>query len=305
MRDQNELTQTKHHIQRRQQVDMIELSRIHVLNPRARNQKIFAQLVENIATLGLKRPITVVACGEDEKGKLYELICGQGRFEAFQALGENEIPCVVVEASQAERYLISLVENLARRKHSNQDLLGAVRVLEERGYSVLQISNKIGFDAGYIGCILHLLREGEERLIAAVEKGWLSVDMAAKIAKASDADVQIAMMEAYEQGLLRGEQLMKVRRLIDKRRVMGKRYAGQNGKPVKTSPQKLVQAYQAEVRRQRLIIKKADINDQRLLYVTSALRRLLTDEHFRTLLRAEGIQDMPKPLAEHLREATL
>ncbi|MNW22947.1 hypothetical protein D3C71_2247500 [compost metagenome] len=49
------------------------------------------------------------------------------------------------------------------------------------------------------------------------------------------------------------------------------------------------------------MVKKAEINDQRLLFVTTALRRLMADEHFLTLLRAENIQDMPQPLAERVQ----
>nr|WP_211114989.1 hypothetical protein [Azospirillum argentinense] len=45
-------------------------------------------------------------------------------------------------------------------------------------------------------------------------------------------------------------------------------------------------------------MKKAEIGEQRLLFVTTTLRRLLADEHFRTLLRAEGIDDMPKVLTD-------
>lgn len=48
-----------HHVNGESEIRLVELSRIRVLNPRVRNKKIFARLVENIATLGLKRPITV------------------------------------------------------------------------------------------------------------------------------------------------------------------------------------------------------------------------------------------------------
>ena len=40
------------------------------------------------------------------------------RIEAFQALGEVALRALVVAAPDTERYLMSLVENLARRKHS-------------------------------------------------------------------------------------------------------------------------------------------------------------------------------------------
>ncbi|MGE4278651.1 MAG: plasmid partitioning protein RepB C-terminal domain-containing protein [Magnetospirillum sp.] len=290
-----------HHVSGAGEIRTIPIDRIRVMNPRSRAQKIFAGLVESIATVGLKRPITVTETnGED--GPRYHLVCGQGRVEAFQVLGETEIPAIVVEASEADLYLISLIENLARRKHSNRDLLTAVRVLEERGYSGVAIAEKTGLDPSYIHGILTLLKAGEERLIAAVEKGWLPMTVATEIAKNDDADVQVAMMQAYESGLLRGEQFMKVRQLIDRRRFTGKGYGQWNHKVDKQmTPRRLLQTYQTEVRRQQVLVKKAEINDQRLLFVVTALRKLLADEHFRTLLRAEGIGDMPKALADRLR----
>lgn len=292
---------TAHHVGGPSEIRSIPIDRIRVLNPRSRNQKVFAGLVESIATVGLKRPITVTENGADGEGPFYDLVCGQGRMEAFKVLGETRIPAMVVEAGEADLYLISLIENLARRKHSNRDLLTAVRVLEERGYGVTKIAEKTGLDSSYINGILVLLKAGEERLIAAVEKGWLPISLASQIARAGDEDVQVAMMQAYETGLLRGEQLIQVRRLIDRRRVLGKQY-GRWSQKIDTAmtPHKLLQTYQTEVRRRSLLMKKAEIGEQRLLFVTTTLRRLLADEHFRTLLRAEGIDDMPKVLADRL-----
>lgn len=283
------------------EVVLIDVERIKILNPRSRNRRTFASVVENISNVGLKRPITVSKASSDEQGPLYDLVCGQGRLEAFKSLGEKQIPCLVIKASEEQRYLMSLVENLARRRHSNQDLLGAVRIMEERGYTVRQISEKTGLEEGYISAMLHLLREGEERLIAAVERGWLSVSLADKISRSGNAEVQKAMMEAYESGLLRGEPLLKVRRLIDSRSALGKAYKNWPRRLHKTiTPQKLLDTYQKEVRRQRVAIKKAEVSEGRLLFVLTALRSLLRDEHFRTLLRAEGIEDIPKPLADKL-----
>lgn len=283
-------------------IQMISLDRIRILNPRSRNKKVFAKLVENISSLGLKRPITVTPCSDPEKFNHFELVCGQGRYEAFCALGEHEIPCVVVSASVVDRFLISLVENLARRKHSNKDLLYSIQVLSDRGYSTKQISTKTGLDPTYINGILVLLRQGEIRLIAAVEKGWLPITVATEVARSNDTEVQLAMVEAYETGVLKGEQLIKVRRLIDRRRMFGKHY-GQRKLATErlTTPKKLLAAYQSEVRRQTVMIKKADINEQRLLIIVTAMRRLLADEYFCTLLRNESIQDMPKSLADRIQ----
>lgn len=289
------------HVAGEQDIRSIRIDRIRIANPRVRNRKIFAGIVESIATVGLKRPITVTETGPDQDGAKYDLVCGQGRIEAFQALGEIEIPALVVSASEADRYLMSLVENLARRQHSNRDLLQAVRVLEDRGYDPEAIAAKTGLVPSYISGILQLLKAGEERLIAAVEQGWLPITLATDIARAGEADTQVAMMEAYETGLLRGEQLMKVRLLIDRRRAFGKGYGGWRRKPgQKMTAAKLAKTFQTEVRRQQLAIAKTNAAEQRLLFVVTALRRMLADEHFRTLMRAEHIGDMPKPLADRI-----
>lgn len=291
-----------HHVGEATTVQMVSLDRIRVLNPRARNKQVFAKLVENISSLGLKRPITVTPSSDQDNTGYFELVCGQGRYEAFCALGEREIPCVVVSASEADRFLISLVENLARRKHSNKDLLYSIQILSERGYTTKQISIKTSLDPTYINAILLLLRQGEERLIAAVEKGWLPITLATMVARSSDSEVQGAMVEAYETGVLKGEQLIKVRRLIDRRRALGKHYGQQRSAVDQpTTPQKLLSTYQTEVRRQRVMLKKADINEQRVLIIVTAMRRLLADDYFCTLLRSENISDMPKSLADRIQ----
>lgn len=290
-----------HHVAGPEEIRSIPIDRIRILNPRSRAKKVFAGIVENIARIGLKRPITVTQVEGDADGPLYHLVCGQGRIEAFQALGEKEIPASVVTASEADLYLMSLVENLARRQHSSRDLLYAVKILDERGYSGPKIAEKIGLDVAYIYCILTLLKAGESRLINAVEQGWLPIYIATEIARAGEQDVQTALMQAYEDGTLRGEQFMRVRQLVDRRRTLGKSYGHVDKKfPKELTAKKLLQTYQTEVKRQTLMVKKAEASEQRLVFVLTALRKLLADDHFRTLLRAEGINDMPKILADRL-----
>jgi ParB family chromosome partitioning protein len=58
--------------------------------------------------------------------------------------------------------------------------------------------------------------------------------------------------------------------------------------------------YEKEVERKKLILRKADLTQKRLLFVTSALRQLLSNEHFVILLRAEQLDVMPMYLAERV-----
>ena len=124
-----------------QLAEMIPIDLITVINPRIRNRKAFDSMVDSIAELGLKRPITV-AKREGEDGPCYDLVCGQGRLEAFQELGQTEIPAIVISASSEDCLVMSLVENLARRQHRALDLLRDIKGLKDRGYSDAEIARK-------------------------------------------------------------------------------------------------------------------------------------------------------------------
>ena len=73
-------------------VQLIAVDRIAVLNPRIRNRKSFKDIVESVSAIGLKKPITV-ARRDSPSGTRYDLICGQGRLETYEALGETENSC--------------------------------------------------------------------------------------------------------------------------------------------------------------------------------------------------------------------
>jgi len=278
----------------------IPVAAVTVLNPRSRNKRVFQELVTSIANLGLKRPITVSA----RKDGGYDLICGQGRLEAFIALGQAEIPALVTEASEEDCFVMSLVENLARRQHRPLELVREIGALKDRGYSTQEIATKTDFSPEYIWAICFLLDNGEERLIAAVERGVIPHTVAMEIAKAGERDVQEALAEAYERKALPGNQVIAIRRIIEQRKTSGK--AGRSGAREVGAPRTrvtadvLVRAYRKETDRQKLLVKKAALTQSRLVFVVNALRRLLDDDHFVTLLRAEAMHTLPRPLAERL-----
>jgi len=84
-----------------EEIQMIPIEQIRILNPRQRDQKKFEIIVENIKNVGLKKPIQVSRRSEtEEEGPGYDLVCGQGRIEAFIALGFKEIPAVIVAISK-------------------------------------------------------------------------------------------------------------------------------------------------------------------------------------------------------------
>ena len=284
-------------------VQMVPINQINVLNPRSRNKIVFQTIVSNIANLGLKKPITVTLRKEPIDGKPYDLMCGQGRLEAFIALGQTEIPAIVKEASREESLLMSLVENVARRHPSSIELLREITNLKSRGYSVTEIATKIDIHKSYVGGIIHLLNHGEERLLGAVENGHIPLTIAIQIANADEAGLQKILCEGYEDKTLRGRKLLRIRRIIELRKAKGKRFSpGVHRKNAHLpSAEALVHAYRQEVDRQKLLVKRSRLTQNHLLFIASALKRLFGDEHFLTLLRAEGLDTLPAYLADRVQ----
>ena len=284
-------------------VQMIPIDQINVLNPRSRNKVAFQGIVANISSLGLKKPITIARRNEPIDGKTYDLVCGQGRLEAFIALGQAEIPAIVKEASREECFLMSLVENIARRQIRPLELLREIDSLKSRGYNTTEIAKKIDVTKSYVVGIAHLLKNGEERLLHAVDKGRIPLSVAMQIADADEEGIQRALCQAYEEKTLRGRKLLTVRRIIELRKANGKRATPgvRRRNDGLQSAESLVRVYRQEADRQKLLVRKSQLTEHRLLFIVSALKNIFRDENFITLLRAEGLESLPAYLAERIQ----
>jgi ParB family chromosome partitioning protein len=286
-------------------VQNIPVELIDVLNPRARSRRGFQEIVNSIATVGLKRPITVAARPNLE-GVRYDLVCGQGRLEAFRELGQTSIPAVVVDVGSEDCLVMSLVENVARRQHQALDLLHDIDGMRQRGHSEPEIARKTGLTQEYVKAVLRLLTGGETRLLRAVEAGQIPVSVAVDIADAQDENVQQVLHEAYERNLLRGQSLLTARRLIEQRRSQGRRVKPSGERRKETlSVGALMKTYRRDVDKKRMIVRDAAATRGRLLFVVEALRALMADDAFVTLLRAEALGTMPAKLAERVRAGAM
>lgn len=285
-----------------QPIEQISISEINVPNPRTRNKVVFDLIVANIGEVGLKKPITVCRrpasdCAEATK---YDLVCGQGRLEACLALGETNIPAVIIEATKEQQYLMSLIENIARRPPSNRDLLREVKAMTARGLKPADMAVKLGLDRTYIYGIVNLLEQGEESLITSVESRRLPISVATVIARGTTEDVRRALKEAYDKGELRGQRLGHARRIIADR--LKRRAAKRPRTHKKMSTRELVNEYRREIDKTKALVKKASITSQRLLLLVTMMRRLFADENFVVLLKAESLLTLPAWLAGKIRE---
>ncbi len=284
-------------------IQMIPVSEIRVLNPRGRNKAKFGEIITNISRVGLKKPITVSPRIDGEPG--YDLVCGQGRLEAYMALEQTEVPAVVVDVPREDRFIMSLVENIARRRPKALELAHEIKALQGRGHNMTEIATKLGVSTEYISMFMRLLTKGEERLLVGVERGVIPVNVAIDISGADDEATQRRLMEAYESGKLRGHALTKVRQLIGKRKLRGKTLRGgkteRTSGPKKLTTDNLVRAYKKEMQKQAMMVKKARLCETRLTFIQTALRDLFGDENFVNLLKAEGLDTLPKYVRDRVR----
>jgi len=289
--------------ERQREIRQIPIDRIEVLNPRERNNRAFSDIVGNNKSIGLKKPIVVTPRRAADGDERYLLVCGEGRMKAFKALGEASIPALVVAVNDEDAFIMSLTENIARRQWRPLELLAGIEQLRERGYTPKQIATKTGLTLSYVQGIVTLIQRGEQRLLVAVEKGDVPLNAALAIASAGDDDkaVQAALQDAYEAGTLRGRKLIDARRVLERRATLGHSIARNMTRKVgDVTTSSLVRTYQKEVERQKAMVRKATFAQQRLLFAVSALQQFFKDENFVNLLRAEGLDTLPKYLAERV-----
>lgn len=116
--------------------------------PRKRyRQEDIEDLAASIREHGLINPITV-----DEK---FQIIAGERRWQACRLAGLEEIPVIVRQRS----YEISLVENLQRRDlHPIDEAEGFQRLVDDFGYTQVEIAKRVGKDQSIISKTLSLLK---------------------------------------------------------------------------------------------------------------------------------------------------
>lgn len=284
----------------------IPVKSVRVANPRVRDRRKFETIVRSIAEQGLKRPITVTAAKPGPDGQpLYDLVCGQGRLEAFISLGETEIPAFVRHISKTDGLIASIVENIARRRVRALDQIKMIQWMHQQGNSPEEISRKTGLAEKYLQGILKLIDQGEERVLDAVLLGRLPITIAVQIAGVDDDAAQRLLVEAYERKAMKQTTLSTFRRLIEQRKSLGKTYSNDARMRARrrTTADGLILAYKQETQRQKLMVRKARTCESRLLSLAAAFRALFADENFTTLLRAEDLDTLPKFLVERMRQS--
>lgn len=117
------------------------------------------ELKASIKRRGVIEPIIVrpVAHGT------YELVAGERRWRASQALGLSEIPAIIKSLTDREALEFSLIENIQREALNPVDeATGYRRLLDEFGYTQETVAEAVGKDRATVANTLRLLALPDE-----------------------------------------------------------------------------------------------------------------------------------------------
>ncbi len=112
------------------------------------------ELKQSIKRQGVIEPIIVrpIAHGN------YELVAGERRLRAAQALGMQDVPTIIKQLSDKEALEFSLVENIQREDlNPIEEAKGYARLLDEFGYTQEDIASAVGKDRATVANTLRLL----------------------------------------------------------------------------------------------------------------------------------------------------
>jgi ParB family chromosome partitioning protein len=111
-------------------------------------------LVETIREYGVLQPLVVRRTADG-----YELIAGERRWRAAQLAGLAEVPVVIKDVTDAEAFVMGLIENLHREDlNPIEEAEGYARLIEDHGLSQADLSVRLGRDRSTISNSLRLLK---------------------------------------------------------------------------------------------------------------------------------------------------
>lgn len=276
-------------------VEMVDVCDIFIVNPRKRNRFIYEGIKENIINQGLKRPVTLRLYNAN--GYKYALICGQGRLETFISHGEKQIPAIIKNVDEEMAHLMSLAENIARRNPRNAEFFAEIQRMKKSGVSEKEIGLKLGYTTTWINSVLTLLSQGERSLLIAVESGHIPLYLAVDISRAGDKDEQALLTRALEEGHIKGNQVNKIKKILESRRhgnkgSMSTAYVpGKRAK--KLTPEELAGLYEKHVFEHRAVVMKSQSAKDQITAVSHIYSKLLKNPDYLSLLKQNNINDVP------------
>ncbi|MBA2436453.1 MAG: ParB N-terminal domain-containing protein [Chthoniobacterales bacterium] len=229
----NKMKHDSAHLSDNMQVMDIGTDDIKFFVRRSRAPGAYSRLKESIKELGLKQPIHVKDISQwspsDRRrsdGGLfkYELICGQGRLQAFRELGWTRVPAIIVDVPEEEIVGRFLAENVMRKKLSWFEKANLVKRDVESGMDIESIRQKYFVTTGQAYKYLRILRHASDTLLGTAEIEKLSMNQAEELtsvdANAQEIVVEVMKEERLDPGQIKS--LVKAAKGLQKKGVLSK-----------------------------------------------------------------------------------
>lgn len=141
-------------------------------------------LARSIRENGLLQPLTV---RRNTEGK-YELISGERRLRACKKLGEEMVPCIVVEKTERESAVLALIENIHREDLDIFEQAAALKkLIAQWNVTQEEAAVKLGMAQSTVANKLRLLKLSSEEQRLILENG-LTERHARALLKISDSE---------------------------------------------------------------------------------------------------------------------
>jgi ParB family chromosome partitioning protein len=220
-----ERTNMNHNTNESTKIVEIKTDEIKFFVRRSRAQGAYARLKESISAVGLKQPIHVrdiTRWSHSDRrrhdGGLYnyELICGQGRLQAFRELELPIIPAMIIDVPEEEIVGRFLAENVMRKRLSWFERAQLVKEDIERGIGVEEIKNKYFVTTGHVYKYLRTLGHASSKLMKEGEIQKLSMNDA-EVLTSLNAEGQEIVVEHMKEDNLGPDQ---IRALVKKAKTL-------------------------------------------------------------------------------------
>lgn len=156
-------------------------------------RKVFEQgaldeLAESIRQHGVITPITVRRAKKDG---YYQIIAGERRWRAARQAGLEDIPAMILDATEGEVMELALIENLQRQDlNPIEEAEGYERLMKQFGLTQEQVAKRVVKSRSAVANALRLLALPAE-VRTMVSEGTLSGGHARAVLAVSDADKRV------------------------------------------------------------------------------------------------------------------
>jgi ParB family chromosome partitioning protein len=149
-----------------------------------------------------------------EQAGAFQLVFGERRLRAARAAGLTEVPCEIADHSDEEMIEIGLAENIQRRDLDPLEEAHAFDTfIQQRGYSIRRLADRLGKDKSYIEDRLKLLRVPDDVQSLIMQRPD-ALRMAREIAKLPTPGERQPLIEAVTAGQINTDMVRTIVREV-------------------------------------------------------------------------------------------